>query len=125
MTVSVIPSIFELNLNLKLPFYVPGDGKFKTHAFVLYSGIHYDAVALSPDENASNEFDLTIFDDSMADSVTQAVSALSERLRKLHKYTDLANFSLKCGICNTGLKGQNEAQDHAMKTGHTKFTEYS
>lgn len=39
------------------------------------------------------------------------------------QYTDLAGFSLRCLICNTPLKGQTQAQDHAKSTGHMNFGE--
>jgi ubiquitin thioesterase OTU1 len=36
----------------------------------------------------------------------------------------MANFTLKCEICKLGLKGQKEAQLHAMNSGHSSFSEY-
>jgi ubiquitin thioesterase OTU1 len=49
---------------------------------------------------------------------------LASKLRQLRKFTDLANFTLKCGICKKGLVGQKDAQAHAIETGHAQFTEY-
>lgn len=37
---------------------------------------------------------------------------------------DTANFTLRCGICQLGLKGEKEAVEHAKQTGHTSFREY-
>lgn len=40
------------------------------------------------------------------------------------QFTDIANFALRCGVCQIGLKGEREAAEHAKATGHTRFTEY-
>ncbi|KAJ3191754.1 ubiquitin-specific protease otu1 [Irineochytrium annulatum] len=103
-----------------------GDGEgFGSAAIIFYSGIHYDAVALSPSAGAPKEFDQTTFEKAQVDKALKAAVRLAEIWKKEHKFTDLANFTLKCGVCMTGLKGQKEAQAHAMETGHTSFTEYS
>ncbi|ORZ18821.1 hypothetical protein BCR42DRAFT_449960 [Absidia repens] len=102
-----------------------GEGAFSERVFILYSGIHYDALALSPMENCSNEFDETRFPASNDDSLLLAAQELASVLRRDHKYTDVANFSLKCENCQTGLVGEKDAQAHAMSTGHTNFVEYT
>jgi ubiquitin thioesterase OTU1 len=38
-------------------------------------------------------------------------------------FTNMAGFSLVCLSCQTPLKGQNEALQHAKSTGHTNFDE--
>jgi ubiquitin thioesterase OTU1 len=48
---------------------------------------------------------------------------LGREAKAAHQFTDLSNFSLKCGICYKLLKGQTEAQAHAKLTGHTNFSE--
>ena len=94
-------------------------------AFVIYSGIHYDAVAVSPSSSDTpDEFDVVVFPPNEALVVEDKLKVLGDQWRKQRKFTDLAAFTLKCGICSVGLKGQKEAQDHAMKTGHQSFTEY-
>lgn len=40
----------------------------------------------------------------------------------MHKYTYTADFTLKCGQCGHGLKGEKEAVQHAQSTG--KFALY-
>ena len=39
------------------------------------------------------------------------------------EFTDVTGFALRCLICNTPLKGQSQAQDHAKSTGHMNFGE--
>ena len=41
------------------------------------------------------------------------------------QFTDVANFTLRCGACQKGLKGEKEALEHAKATGHSNFSEYS
>lgn len=37
------------------------DKKYKTRIYLLYNGIHYDAFALTFDENAGEDSDITLF----------------------------------------------------------------
>ncbi|EMR08318.1 hypothetical protein PNEG_03159 [Pneumocystis murina B123] len=91
--------------------------------FIVYSGIHYDAIALTPMSGASPNFDTTIF--SVEDlNVRKAVLKLTDYLRKIHYYTDTSNFLLKCKICKTNLRGRKDALEHARITGHSNFDEY-
>ncbi|KAG0175148.1 ubiquitin-specific protease otu1 [Apophysomyces sp. BC1015] len=100
-----------------------GEGASDGRILVMYSGIHYDALALAPAEGCSPEFDQTRFS-SHDQHILHAAQKLAEVLRKQHKYTDVANFTLKCQQCQTGLIGEKDAQSHAMTTGHTRFVEY-
>ncbi len=42
---------------------------------------------------------------------------------KARQFTDLANFSLRCLVCNQLLKGHTHAESHAKATGHINFGE--
>ena len=44
-------------------------------------------------------------------------------LSQAHQFTDVGRFSLKCMVCGVSLRGQTEAQNHAMVTGHVTFGE--
>ncbi|CAO3622667.1 unnamed protein product [Cunninghamella blakesleeana] len=100
-----------------------GEGSFNERVFVLYSGIHYDALAFAPMENSPIEFDQTRF--PVADElILKAAQNLASVLRRDHKYTDTTNFTLKCEICQAGLIGEKDAHAHAASTGHTSFAEY-
>ncbi|KAI9483067.1 MAG: hypothetical protein EXX96DRAFT_556687 [Benjaminiella poitrasii] len=100
-----------------------GEGLYKERVLIVYSGIHYDALSLSSAYDSPPEFDQTRFsiDDKF---ILTAAKILVDGLRKKHKYTDIANFTLKCEQCKIGLKGEKDAQEHAAKTGHTHFVEY-
>jgi len=92
---------------------------------LIYSGIHYDAVTLSPDPDllSNMEFHTTKFDVSDT-SILDAAGKLAAELRRTKKFTNTATFDLKCEICGMGLKGEKEARAHASQTGHTDFGEY-
>ncbi|KAF9161147.1 hypothetical protein DFQ26_004813 [Actinomortierella ambigua] len=100
-----------------------GEGQYDHRAILMYSGIHYDAVALTPGLDIPADCDQTQFDVS-AEEILKAGVQLAAKLKKEHKYTDLANFTLKCSICGVGLKGEKDAQQHAQQTYHTSFEEY-
>jgi ubiquitin thioesterase OTU1 len=56
--------------------------------------------------------------------VVAAAEALVSKLHNTRKFTDTANFTLRCGVCGQGLKGQKEAVEHAKSSGHQNFQEY-
>lgn len=88
----------------------------RRRCILVYSGIHYDAVTLSPLPASPPAFHTTVFpvyDTSLLDAAERLVS----QLRAKHYYTDTANFDLRCAICRVGLKGEKGAQEHAKQTG--------
>ncbi|CAO3611803.1 unnamed protein product [Mucor hiemalis] len=100
-----------------------GEGCYDERVVIVYSGIHYDALALAPTSESPADFDQTRF--AVSDEyILSASKQLADKLRKGHKFTDIANFTLKCEQCKTGLIGEKDAQNHASATGHTRFSEY-
>jgi ubiquitin thioesterase OTU1 len=93
-----------------------GEGQYDNRCILIYSGIHYDALSLSPSKGAPASFHTTVFpvhDDSVLDAARKLVDGLKGR----HYYTDTATFDLRCGVCGVGLKGEKGAREHAMSTG--------
>lgn len=100
----------------------PGQSSFIA---VVYSGIHYDAVALVPAGVETGELDVTVFEiDERGLLAREALDKLGKKLKDQHYYTDTATFALKCNICGARLQGEKEATKHAMSTGHTNFGEF-
>jgi len=99
-----------------------------TRCLLVYSGIHYDVLALSPSEppfthtDVPAEFDVKIFD-AQDPAVLDAAIKLCKVLQGKHYYTDTAGFSLKCNICHWMGNGEKGATEHAKKTGHMDFGE--
>lgn len=110
--------------SLRTDMFNPGQDRF---VCVVYSGIHYDAVALVPSEyeSGNSDDDTTIFEgDLKGMQVMESLTELGKLLKKRNYYTDTASFSLKCNTCGTALTGEKQATKHAMSTGHTDFGEY-
>lgn len=96
--------------------------------FVVYSGIHYDAIAISPSDPPHTHADLPAEMDikqfSKEDPVPlDAAVQLCQVLQGRKYYTDTARFSLMCKDCGTRMNGEREATQHAMATGHMNFGE--
>jgi len=104
-----------------------------TRCILVYSGIHYDTIALSPSDlspsdtphehaHAPPEFDTKIFD--AADPVVfEGAVELCRILQRRHYYTDTAAFSVRCNVCGKSCVGEKGATDHAKGTGHYDFGE--
>ena len=99
-----------------------------TRCIVVYSGIHYDTIAMSPSDPpfqqayAPPEFDTKIFN-SYDDTILDKAVELCRVLQGQHYFTDTAAFSVKCNICGGIFTGEAGATEHATKTGHYDFGE--
>ncbi|CAK7338494.1 unnamed protein product, partial [Dovyalis caffra] len=86
--------------------------KYSERAMLIYDGLHYDALAMSPFEDAPEEFDQTIFSVQKGRTIGPAeglaLNLVKEQQRK-RSYTDTANFTLRCGVCQIGVIGQKAA----------------
>lgn len=97
---------------------------------LVYSGIHYDAIAISPSDpphtHALNppDFDTKVFS-AFDPVILEAATRLCHQLRDKHYYTDTANFKVKCNQCGQLFTGQSGASQHAMQTQHYDFGEAS
>ncbi|KAL8153648.1 hypothetical protein V2J09_011408 [Rumex salicifolius] len=104
------------------------DRMFSERVMLIYDGLHYDALAISPFEQAPEEFDQTIFgvlgDRTIGPAERLALNFAKEQQRK-RKLQTLPNFTLRCGVCQMGVIGQKEAVEHAKATGHANFQEYN
>lgn len=95
---------------------------------LVYSGIHYDTIALSPSDAPYNkayappDFDTKMFDS--ADTVVlEGATELCRILQGKHYFTDTAKFSIRCNICGKVSVGEKGATEHAAQTGHYSFGE--
>ncbi|CAN6648670.1 ubiquitin thioesterase Otu1p [Trichomonascus vanleenenianus] len=110
---------------LQVHHFNPGQATFIA---VVYSGIHYDAVALSPvkeEAPETAEFDQTVFNaDETGENVLNGLKKLGKLLKDRHYYTDTATFQIKCKTCGARLTGEKETAKHAQTTGHVDFGEF-
>ncbi|TYK23120.1 ubiquitin thioesterase OTU1 [Cucumis melo var. makuwa] len=101
--------------------------RYSERVLLIYDGLHYDALVMSPAEDAPEEFDQTIFsvnrDRTIGPIEEQTLHFVKDQQRK-RRFTDTANFTLRCGVCQIGVVGQAEAVEHAKATGHVNFQEY-
>lgn len=99
---------------------------YTERVLLLYDGLHYDAMAVAAFEGAPEDLDVTIIDPSsqLGAAVGAAAAGLVAASHAARQFTDTANFTLRCGVCQLGLKGEKEAVEHAKATGHSNFSEY-
>ncbi|KNC74708.1 hypothetical protein SARC_12751 [Sphaeroforma arctica JP610] len=96
---------------------------YASRILIIYDGVHYDALAITPYMGAPHDQDITVFESS-DDGILKKALQLTTSEHKRGKFTDLAGFTIRCSDCQKGLKGQKDAQVHATSTGHTRFEEY-
>ncbi|KXG45714.1 Ovarian tumor, otubain [Penicillium griseofulvum] len=101
-----------------------------TRCIVVYSGIHYDVLALSPSHppytraNPLPHNDTKIFE-AIDPVVLQKAKELCRVLQGKHYYTDTSGFTVRCNICGGTFTGERGATKHASETGHYDFGEAS
>ncbi|KAL0246796.1 hypothetical protein GEMRC1_008003 [Eukaryota sp. GEM-RC1] len=95
----------------------PVEGCSKT-GFLLYSGIHYDAVSF----RTANEQHTLV--DSTDEIHLERALELAKELQLKRDYVNVKKFTLKCLQCSQPLVGQEGAVSHAKETGHVNFGEY-
>ena len=82
---------------------------------LVYSGIHYDTIALSPSEEyAPPDFDTKIFEASDA-AILRGALDICRALQSKHYYTDTAAFNVRCNICGAVSRGEKGATEHAKQ----------
>mmetsp|Transcript_33761 Transcript_33761/g.54067 ORF Transcript_33761/g.54067 Transcript_33761/m.54067 type:complete len:216 (-) Transcript_33761:35-682(-) len=102
---------------LRVSFFGEGQGLSK-RAFLIYDGIHYDVLV-----RRGGSGEQKLFETSDVAMVEQAKEVAKEA-QTARNFTDVANFTLRCLVCQKGLKGQGDAVEHAKASGHTNFAEY-
>ncbi|KAI8869690.1 OTU-domain-containing protein, partial [Ramicandelaber brevisporus] len=111
---------------LRVDRFRPTDeSKVNDRVIIIYSGIHFDAIAMAQSIGDPEDFDQTVFNAGKeGDRVLDCAVKVAEEMQRRRDFTDTANFTLKCSICKAGLKGQKDAITHANETGHSSFEEY-
>lgn len=105
--------------NLRVDRFNEGQSR---RCFLVYSGIHYDTITLSPSDNASPDFDTTVFD-TADDLALEKALAVCKVLQEKNYYTDVTAFRLHCNDCGSTLVGQKGAKEHTAQTGHRDFSQ--
>lgn len=99
-----------------------------TRCILVYSGIHYDTIALSPSDPPHRhaytppDFDTKIFDAEDGPVLAGAME-LCRILQSKHYFTDTAAFNVRCNVCGSMVVGEHGATQHASQTGHMDFGE--
>ena len=91
-----------------------------SRVYLLYDGIHYDAVEKVVSSQANSARVIHKFSSEDEEAV-KGVKELADGLRAKKLYVDIHSFTLQCNACSLKLKGQKEALEHAKSTGHADF----
>jgi ubiquitin thioesterase OTU1 len=106
------------------PFLFIGESH-PTRCILIYSGIHYDAIAYTFAPSIP-EADVTIYQtvpegEPRYPSILQGAKSMAAKLKERGYNVDTATFNIVCEQCGKGFKGEKEAVAHAGATGHTAF----
>jgi len=96
-------------------------GKGLKRMFLLYDGVHYDAVGRNICKEI-NEDEQTLFEKNDLEAL-EGVLVVVKELRKKQEFRELVNFEIPCNVCYEELKGEKEAMEHFKKTGHLNLKE--
>ena len=105
----------------------------RRQCFLLYSGVHYDAIAFTTPDAAAQTgeaaietevTDLTVVEMSDKSNALEMALDLARRLRQSGQFTDLTNCNVQCLNCFEKFRGREECVSHAQETGHQNFGEF-
>ena len=57
------------------------------------------------------------------ENVKNEVLEITKEINKQNKFVDTQNFTIKCNVCYSLLKGNEDAIKHSKSTGHTNFVQ--
>lgn len=102
------------------------DAGYTDRAMLLYDGLHYDAMAQGAYTGAPDHLDVRLFKvgTPQAEAALEGARTLVKAAHQARQFTDTTNFTLRCGVCQIGVRGEKEAVEHAKATGHQNFSEY-
>lgn len=92
---------------------------YRNRIFLIYDGIHYDPLVLEYEDNVQ-----TVFPSSEQRPMDMAME-LAREAKISRQFTDMVNYSLSCKSCHIRMRGNIEAHEHALVTGHCEFGEFS
>ncbi|XP_076448678.1 ubiquitin thioesterase OTU1-like [Babylonia areolata] len=98
------------------------DRSFSHRVFLLYDGVHYDPLVMEAADSTGSIVELR-FSSSDDGTMLQAMD-IAREAQSSGQFTNMEQFSLRCLVCRVPLKGQKEAQQHALSTGHQNYGEY-
>jgi len=90
---------------------------FPQRMVLIYDGIHYDPLFLR------DSGEIKTVHSSKDQRIVGLALVVAEEAKAAHQYTDTTGFTLKCLVCGVKMKGEAEAQQHAVSTKHTNFSE--
>ena len=96
------------------------DCNYSKRVFIIYDGIHFDPLYWEPFSGGKVQTKFS----SSNDAVMVDAKRLADEAKIARQFTDVNSFKLRCLVCQQPLIGQNEAQEHAKKTGHINFGEF-
>jgi ubiquitin thioesterase OTU1 len=109
---------------VRVPGLTRAGETFPTRCILIYSGIHYDALAFSFISSLP-EADVTVFHlqarEPTYEGVLAGAKGMVGKLKEAGYHVDTATFNIVCEVCGQGFVGEKEAVDHAGETGHTAF----
>jgi hypothetical protein len=96
-----------------------------TRCILIYSGIHYDALAYTFLPSVPDA-DITVHQiyppsEPPYSTILKGAKEMAQRLKERGYHVDTATFNIVCEQCGRGFRGEKEAVKHAGETGHTAF----
>jgi ubiquitin thioesterase OTU1 len=108
-------------------------GEMEGHAtriYLLYDGSHYDALVWRTGSSGSGgsggggaQF-RTVFPRDDAAALAGSLS-IAQELKQQRQFVSTTDFRLVCQVCDALAIGEKGAKEHALATGHDRFSEYN
>ncbi|ETV96645.1 hypothetical protein, variant 1 [Aphanomyces invadans] len=118
------------------------DQGFTQRLFLLYDGIHYDAIAETGHRGPNSDKTLFAINDFVKVEQASVLAVEAHQVQyhvfrcatstaflltlwwqQTHLFTDVSAFTIQCMQCRKAFQGERQAQAHANESGHYEFGE--
>ena len=127
--------IAAIDVQTLRPYISGSDESNSRICFVLFNGVHYDAISFATLDNArltgadavnSENADVTMVGAEDRENAMEMAVDLAQQLQRSGSFTDLKkDFKVQCLQCYEKFQGRSECVAHAQESGHNQFGEYN
>lgn len=114
--------ICAFSIETGIPFLYGEGNDFRERIYIVYNGVHYDALVIAFDGGIKEVDNIKIFSSQDLDYF-EDFKKLIEKYKKKGMYYNPNQIQVLCKTCQIVMISQKEIQNHAIQTKHNNFVQ--
>jgi ubiquitin thioesterase OTU1 len=99
------------------------DENYNEIIFLIYNGIHYNALVLLPEGCTDFDFDITKFPIYMKSELTNIFYDIIKKMNSENQFVNINSMAIMCEECKDIFSGHEKAMLHQQQSGHFRFSQ--